>query len=112
MTAEMVNKPGPTVRVALHEADVRRDNAMLGAVLRGRPELVYRAAQRTHVVEFGIHRLLCPVTWSPLTDVTYCSSGRDLSGRDLIDRRIFSYGWQVHRVGRPAAEDVETRRDG
>ena len=107
VTAEMANKPGPTVRVALDEPGVRHDNAMLSALLTGRAEPVYRAAQHTRLVEVAIHRLLCHVTVSPLTDPTYCPSDRG-----VIDRRMFSYGWQVHRLMRPAADHVETRHDG
>jgi hypothetical protein len=107
VTAEMANKPGPTVRVALDEPGVTHDNARLSAVLTGRAERVYRASQHIRLVEFGIHRLLCHVTESPLIDASYCP--RD---RGVIDRRIFSYGWQVHRLGRPAVDRVETRHDG
>jgi hypothetical protein len=107
VTAEMANKPGPTVRVALDEPGVTHDNARLSAVLTGRAERVYRASQHARLVEFGIHRLLCHVTESPLIDASYCP--RD---RGVIDRRIFSYGWQVHRLGRPAVDRVETRHDG
>jgi len=92
----MANVPWPTVRVALDESGVRHDNAMLGAVLAGRGELVYRAAQHIWLVELGFHRLLCHVTVSPVLDATYCPSGRE-----VIDYRTFSYGWQVHRRGRP-----------
>jgi hypothetical protein len=106
VTAEMANKPGPTVRVALDEPGVTHDNAMLSAVLTGRAERVYRVAQHTRLVEFGIHRLLCHITESPLIDASYCP--RD---RGVIDRRIFSYGWQVHRLRRPAVDRVETRHD-
>jgi hypothetical protein len=95
-TPEMANVPWPTVRVALDESGVRHDNAMLGAVLAGRGELVYRAAQHIWLVELGFHRLLCHVTVSPVLDATYCPSGRE-----VIDYRTFSYGWQVHRRGRP-----------
>jgi hypothetical protein len=107
VTAEVANKPGPTVRVALDESSVRRDNAMLSEVLTGRSELVYRAAQHTHLIEIGIHRLLCSVTVSPLTDATYCPSDRG-----VIDSRTFSYGWQVHRLRRPEADHGATTHDG
>jgi hypothetical protein len=107
VTAEMANKPGPTVRVALDEPGVRHDNAMLSAALTGRAEPVYRAAQHTHLVEVAIHRLLCHITVSSLIDPTYCPSDRG-----VIDRRIFSYGWQVHRLMRSAADHAETRHDG
>ena len=106
VTAEMANKPGPTVRVALDEPGVRHDNTMLSAVLTGRAEPVYRAAQHAHLVELALHRLLCRATVSPLIDATYCPSDRG-----VIDRRIFSYGWQVHRL-QPAADHGETRHDG
>ena len=48
VTAEMANKPGPTVRVALDEPGVRHDNAVLNAMLTAHAERVYRAAQHTH----------------------------------------------------------------
>jgi hypothetical protein len=95
-TPEMANLPWPTVRVALDVPGVRHDNAALNAVLAGRGELVYRAAQHTWLVEFGMHRLLCHVAGSPLLDGAYCPSNRE-----VIDSRTFSYGWQVHRRGRP-----------
>jgi hypothetical protein len=107
VTPVMANKPGPTVRVALDEPGVRHDNALLSAVLTGRAEPVYRAAQHIRLVEFGIHRLLCHVPGSPRIDATYCP--RD---RGVVDRRLFSYGWQVHRLGRSAVDPVETRHDG
>lgn len=99
VTPEMVNQPGPTVRIALHEPGVRRDNATLGTILTGRAELVYRTAQHTRLVELGIQRLLCPLAVRPITDATYCPSDRG-----VLDRRTFSYGWQVHRLVRPALE--------
>jgi hypothetical protein len=106
VTPVMANKPGPTVRVALDEPGVSHDNAMLSAVLAGRAEPVYRAAQHIRLVELGLHRLLCHLPGSPRVDATYCP--RD---RGVIDRRMFSYGWQVHRLGRPAVDPVETRHD-
>jgi len=108
VTAEMANKPTPTVRIALDEPGVRHDNAMLSAILAGRAEPVYRTARHTRLVELGIHRLLCPATVSPRSDVTYCPGDRG-----VIDRRLFSYGWQVHRLMRgPAAGHGDTRHDG
>jgi hypothetical protein len=107
VTAEMANKPEPTVRVALDEPGVRHHNAMLGALLTGHAEPVYRAAQHTHLVEVAIHRLLCRITVRSLIEPTYCPSDRR-----MIDRRMFSYGWQVHRLMPPAAADAETRTDG
>ena len=53
VTAEMANKPGPTVRVALDEPGVRHDNAMLSALLTARAEPVYRAVQHTRLVELA-----------------------------------------------------------
>src|SRR6266850_2024963 len=104
VTAEMANKPTPTVRIALDEPGVRHDNAMLSAILAGRAEPVYRTARHTRLVELGIHRLLCPATVSPRSDVTYCPGDRG-----VIDRRLFSYGWQVHRLMRgPAAGHGDT----
>jgi hypothetical protein len=102
VTPEMANQPGPTVRIALHEPGVRADNAMLSALLTGPADLVYRTAAHTRIVELGIHRLLCHLAVRPIIDASYCP--RD---RGLIYRRTFSYGWQVHRLLRPALGRVE-----
>jgi hypothetical protein len=98
LTPEMTNQPGPTVRIALHEAGVRGDNAALASLLPGGGEPVYRTAQRIGILEIGLHRLLCPLGVGPVFDPTYCPHDRG-----LIFRRTFAYGWQVHRVVRPAA---------
>jgi hypothetical protein len=89
----MTNQPGPTVRIALHEAGVRQDNAALGALGLAGAAPVYRAAERIGIVELGIQRLLCRVAVSPVLDATYCPTDRG-----VIYRRMFSYGWQVHRL--------------
>ena len=107
ITPELANKPGPTVRVALDEPGVRRDNARLPTLLGAPAEPLYRAAQRARLVELGLHRLLCHATRSPLIDATYCPSDRR-----VITRRIFTYGWQVHRLPRPMAEHGEGRHGG
>jgi hypothetical protein len=98
LTPEMANQPGPTVRIALHEAGVRHDNATLPPLLPDGGELVYRAAQRIAVVEIGLQRLLCPLGAGPVFDPTYCPRGRG-----VVFRRTFVYGWQVHRVVRRGA---------
>src|SRR5262249_40733367 len=100
VTAEMANKPWPTVRVALDEAGVRRDTARLGTALSVDAEPVYRAARHTRVVELGIHRLLCVIAVRPLVDAGFCPGDRA-----VIDDRIFSYGWQVHRLTPPGRAD-------
>lgn len=99
VTAEMAHQPGPTVRIAPREAGVQRDHATLRALVGDRPELVYRTVRHTPVVEIGLQRLLCPLAVRPVLDATYCP--RD---RGLVDGRTFSYGWQVHRLARPARE--------
>ena len=107
VTPELANKPWPTVRVALDEPGVRHHNEMLITALAGRAAPVYRAVHHTRLVELGVHRLLCHVTRRPFTDASFCPSDRG-----GIDSRIFSYGWQVHRLLRPAADRAETRHDG
>src|SRR5438093_811944 len=100
-TPEMADQPRPTVRIAPHNRDGRGDNAM-NALLSGRSDLVYRAGRHTRVLELGIHRLLCHLPVSPRIDATYCPSDRG-----VIYRQTFSYGWQVHRLARPAAGRVQ-----
>ena len=107
VTAALANKPGPTVRVALDEPGVRRDNARLDALLAEGGQLVYRAGQHVALPEIGIHRLLCHVSTSRFTDGTYCPGDRG-----IIERRTFSYGWQVHRLGRPPGGAVEIDHGG
>lgn len=101
VTPEMANPPRPTVRIALHEAAVRQDRAMLdGLIASGAAERVYETTQRVGILEFGIGRLLCRVAVAPILDPTYCPTERG-----LIERRTFTYGWQVHRLvhARPIA---------
>jgi len=100
VTAEMANKPWPTVRVALDESGVRRDTARLGTALSVDAVPVYRASRRTRVVELGIHRLLCVVAVRPVADTGFCPGDRG-----VMDDRVFSYGWQVHRLTAPARAD-------
>jgi hypothetical protein len=98
ITAEMANQPGPTVRIALHEPGVSRDNATLRTLLAADSAPVYRGGRQTRIVEIGLQRLLCPFAVRPVLDITYCP--RD---RGVLDGRTFSYGWQVHRLVRPVA---------
>jgi hypothetical protein len=93
LTPEMTHQPGPTVRIALHEARVRHDTAALDTLMAADAAPVYRAAQQIGIVELGIQRLLCRVAVSPVLDPTYCPTDRG-----VIYRRTFSYGWQVHRL--------------
>jgi len=101
-TAEMRGQPGPTVRIALHEAGVRQDNVALGAA--GGGERVYRAVEHVAIVEIGIQRLLCRLAIPPVFDWTYCPADRG-----VIFRRTFAYGWQVHRLVRQAANAATIR---
>jgi hypothetical protein len=107
LTPELANQPGPTVRIALHEAGVRQDNATLRAIVPEGEEPVYRTTQRIGLVELGLQRLLCPLGVGPIFDPTYCP--RD---RGVIFRRTFAYGWQVHRVMRRAANAATMAHGG
>jgi hypothetical protein len=93
-TPQLATKPAPTVRVPFDEAGARHDQATLAALLAGRSDLVYRGVQDTPLIQLGMHTLLCYATPVQITDTGYCPSDRR-----LIDRRPFSYGWQVHRLG-------------
>jgi len=103
VTPRMVNQPGPTVRIALFEAGVRRDATRLGEMLADGGELHYTTERHVRTVEIGLQRLLCRVARAPLVDVTFCAR----SG--VIDARTFTYGWQVHRLSH-AAVDPGPRR--
>ncbi len=105
-TPEMANQPVPTVRIGLDEPGVRHVNAMLNAVLNGRGELVYRAGERTRVLELGVHRLLCRLRMSPPADATYCPTDRG-----VFYGRTFAYKWQVHRLPRPPSDPGAGRTD-
>ena len=93
VTASMANEPVPTVRIALHEAGVRDDNAVLATLIDGGAEPIYRAAEHVPVLDVGVARLLCRLTTRPLVDPMYCP--RD---RAVVYRATFSYGWQAHRL--------------
>ena len=58
---------------------------------------MYATEQRVRLVEVGVQRLLCPLALHPLIDVAYCPSDRG-----VVYARTFVYGWQVHRLPRPA----------
>jgi hypothetical protein len=77
---------------------VRGDNARLDAIAGGPGERVYASARRTRLLEIGWQRLLCPLAVRPLLDPTYCPAQRG-----VLDRRTFTYGWQVHRLGHDQA---------
>jgi hypothetical protein len=98
VTPRMANQPGPTVRIALYEAGVRRDATRLREMLADGGELFYATERHVRVVEIGLQRLLCRVAGAPLVDVTFCAR------RDVIDGRIFTFGWQVHRLSRAAVD--------
>jgi len=98
VTARLDGQPVPTVRIALHEPGVRGDNARLDAIAGGPGERVYASARRTRLLEIGWQRLLCPLAVRPLLDPTYCPAQRG-----VLDRRTFTYGWQVHRLGHDQA---------
>lgn len=105
-TPQMANKPVPTVRIPFDEAGIRHDHATLTTLLAGHGDLVYGGEHHTRLIELGFHRLLCHVAARRLIDASYCPVDRG-----LIDRRLFSYGWQVHRLGPTAVGQAETRHD-
>jgi hypothetical protein len=107
VTPEMANQPGPTVRIALHEAGVRHDNATLRTILSDGAEVVYRTSQRVGLVEVGLQRLLCPLGVGRIYDPAYCPRGRE-----VIFHRTFVYGWQVHRVVRRTANAATMSHGG
>jgi hypothetical protein len=98
VTPRMTNQPGPTVRIALYEAGVRRDTSRLDEMLRGGGELVYTTERHVPLLELGLQRLLCRVARAPFIDVTFCARGA------VVDARTFTYGWQVHRLSRAAVD--------
>jgi len=106
-TPRIADPPAPTVRIPLDEAGTGRHRAILVTLLAGRGDLVYRAEQRTALVELGLHRLLCHRAARPLVGAGYCPDDRG-----LLVRRPFSYGWQVHQLRPPAVDHAETRHDG
>ncbi|HEY7037727.1 MAG TPA: hypothetical protein VID28_02695 [Methylomirabilota bacterium] len=105
VTPELANRPWPTVRLALDEPGVRRDHARLGRLLAGPSEPVYRSVRRARLVEVGLHRWLCRIAAPPLIDSAFCPGDGS-----VLDRRLFSYGWQVHRL--PRSDGGSSRRDG
>jgi hypothetical protein len=100
-TPTVINRPGPTVRVAVYEAGARHDLSRLGEMLRGGGELIYTTEQRVRVVEVGLQRLLCRIARRPLIDPSYCQSDRR-----VIHAATFVYAWQVHRLSPARVERV------
>ena len=93
VTAEVANRPWPTVRVAPHQPLAGRDPATSSDLRTGRRDPVYRAARRTRLTEIGVHRLLCRVAESPFVEPGYCPGDGE-----VLDWRVFSYGWRVDRL--------------
>ena len=100
VTAEVANRPWPTVRVAPDQPLVEGDPATASELRTGRPDPVYRAARQARLTEIGIHRLLCRVAVSPLAEPGYCPGDRG-----VFDWQVFSYGWRVQSLW-------TARRDG
>jgi hypothetical protein len=104
ITAELANRPAPTVRLALDEPGVARDQARLGRLLIGPSAPVYHEVLQARLVELGIHRWLCLVTVRPFIDPTFCPGDRP-----VLDRRLFTYGWQVHHLMQSPSSPERTR---
>ena len=108
-TATIQEPPGPTVRIAVHEAGVPRDAKRLAEMLGTSGDLVYTTERRARVVEIAMHRLLCPLARAPFVDPTYCPGDRG-----ILAVRTFAYGWRVDRVPEPSAarpkSDIGTER--
>ena len=97
-TAMIQQPPGPTVRIAVHEAGVPRDAKRLAEMLGTSGDAVYTTERRARVVEIAMHRLLCPLARAPFVDPTYCPGDRG-----IFTARTFAYGWRVDRVPEPSA---------
>jgi len=95
VTPTMANRPVPTVRIAVHEAGVARDGQRLSDMLSRGGEVVYTTERHVRLLDVGVHRGLCQIARRPFVDVTFCAGARG-----VVDRRRFSYGWQVHRLSR------------
>ena len=106
ITAELANRPSPTVRLALDEAGVARDQGRLRRLLTGPAAPVYHDVLQARLVEAGIHRWLCPVTVLPFVDPTFCPGDRP-----VLDRRLFTYGWHVHHLTPSTSSRERTGHD-
>jgi len=96
VTPRMANQPRPTVRIAPYDAGDRPDATRLAEILSG-GELLYATERHALVIQLRLHRPLCGVAKPPFLDRTFCADPRG-----LVDARRFMYGWQVHRLSRPA----------
>jgi len=89
------HQPFPTVRVELYESGVQAWNAELSARLGDRTTLVYREVARVPLLYVALEQPVCPVLLAAnIQDGVYCGTGRP-----VIDRRVFQYGWEVYVVG-------------
>jgi hypothetical protein len=102
VTPTMANRPGPTVRIAVHEPGVSRDGMRLREMLRGGGELVFTTERHTRLLELGLYRPLCRLARRPFIDVTFCAGDRG-----VVDGRTFTYGWHVHRLSPSAVDPAE-----
>ena len=94
-TPLMRHQPFPTVRLDFYESGVPEWSAKLSARLGDRATLVYREVARVPLLYVAIEEPVCPVLLAAdIQDGAYCGTGRP-----LIDRRVFEYGWEVYAVG-------------
>jgi len=88
-------------RLGVNEPDVREWNESIADFLRMSSEEVYRQRADVRLLAIDPARVLCPVfaggqaAGLPIGSILrYCQSG------GLIDRQVFSYGWDVYRLVR------------
>jgi hypothetical protein len=101
ITPIVTHQPLPSVRVAVHEYDSRAWSVALRETIARRATLVYRQVERVPLLYIALDEVVCPLlVAADVRDGVYCGSGRP-----VLDRRVFRYGWEVYAVeGRPSAQ--------
>jgi hypothetical protein len=99
MNAIVVNQPLLTVRSGAIEVSVREWNRMLEEYVAGSAVLVKRVERETPLNGVNFVRLLCPV----LSSRGFCEADEP-----IVDRRVYTYGWDLYRIGDDATGSRES----
>jgi hypothetical protein len=85
----VVNQPLLTVRSGAIEVSVREWNRMLEEYVAGSGVLVTRVEREMPLNSLNFVRFLCPV----LSSRGFCETDEP-----IIDRRVYTYGWELYRI--------------
>ena len=87
------NQTFPTVRVAMTEGGTALWDQALSKFLEPNLNPIYATERELKLLDFGLHRLICPLVEGVGLDGLFC-----FPQRPLVDTRALTYGWNVYPV--------------